>query len=144
MVAARRGSPLLLGVKTSKNLKVDFVDVEEHETVNDLSPDVKKIRTAQSRSFLDDGVPQPIEYILASDASAIIEHTKKVLYLEDDDIAHISDGDLHIHRLRRDDKMSSVRPLVTLEQELAQIQMVICLVSFAIGQLFSFHAKRNL
>lgn len=30
--------------------------------------------------------------------------------------------DLHIHRLRRDDQMSSVRPIQTLEQELAQIQ----------------------
>ena len=95
------------------------------ETVNHLvATDAPKIVKAQSRSFFtDDDTPHPIEYILASDASAIIEHTKKVLYLEDDDVAHISDGDLHIHRLRRDDKMSSVRPLVTLEQELAQIQM---------------------
>ncbi len=30
--------------------------------------------------------------------------------------------ELHIHRLRRDDAMSSVRPIQTLEQELAQIQ----------------------
>ncbi len=51
------------------------------------------MRRTQSRSFVqEDGMPQPIEYILASDASAIIEHTKKVLYLEDDDVAHISDG----------------------------------------------------
>jgi glutamine---fructose-6-phosphate transaminase (isomerizing) len=28
IVAARRGSPLLIGVKTARNLKVDFVDVE--------------------------------------------------------------------------------------------------------------------
>ena len=32
------------------------------------------------------------------------------------------DVDLHIHRLRRDDNMSSVRVIQTLEQELAQIQ----------------------
>ena len=31
MVAARRGSPLLIGVKTSKKLKLDFVDVVEEE-----------------------------------------------------------------------------------------------------------------
>lgn len=42
--------------------------------------------------------------------------------MEDDDIAHISEGDLHIHRMRRDDKMSGVRPIQTLESELAQIQ----------------------
>jgi glucosamine--fructose-6-phosphate aminotransferase (isomerizing) len=28
VVTARRGSPLLIGVKTDKKLKVDFVDVE--------------------------------------------------------------------------------------------------------------------
>ncbi|KAJ3032384.1 glutamine--fructose-6-phosphate transaminase (isomerizing) [Rhizophlyctis rosea] len=124
MVVARRGSPLLIGVKTEKKLKVDFVDVDEETTQEDLlRPDQPKIRRTQSRSFFGDGdAPLPIEYIIASDASAIIEHTKKVLYLEDDDIAHISDGDLHIHRLRRDDHMSSVRPIQTLEQELAQIQ----------------------
>ena len=49
----------------------------------------------------EDGLPQPIEFFIASDASAIVEHTKRVLYLEDDDIAHIAAGELHIHRLRR-------------------------------------------
>lgn len=37
-------------------------------------------------------MPQPIEFFVASDASAVIEHTKRVLYLEDDDIAHIAEG----------------------------------------------------
>lgn len=51
------------------------------------------LNRSQSRAFLsEDGMPQPIEYFLASDASAIVEHTKRVLYLEDDDIAHIADG----------------------------------------------------
>ncbi|KAJ3192709.1 glutamine--fructose-6-phosphate transaminase (isomerizing) [Irineochytrium annulatum] len=130
MVAARRGSPLLIGVNTTKKLKVDFVDVDlevPEQTAEEslMLPDQPKaIRRTQSRSFLgEDGLPTPIEYILASDASAIIEHTKKVLYLEDDDVAHIADGDLHIHRLRRDDNLSSMRTIQTLEQELAQIKM---------------------
>ena len=51
------------------------------------------LNRSQSRAFLsEDGMPQPIEYFLASDASAIVEHTKRVLYMEDDDIAHIADG----------------------------------------------------
>lgn len=33
-----------------------------------------------------------VEYFVASDASAIIEHTKEVLYLEDDDVAFVEDG----------------------------------------------------
>ncbi len=31
MVAARRGSPLLIGVKSNKKVKLDFVDVTEEE-----------------------------------------------------------------------------------------------------------------
>lgn len=80
------------------------------------------IRRTQSRAFLsDDGMPQPIEFFIASDASAVVEHTKRVLYLEDDDIAHIAEGELHIHRLRKDDGISSVRAIETLEIELAEI-----------------------
>ncbi|KNE57446.1 glutamine-fructose-6-phosphate transaminase (isomerizing) [Allomyces macrogynus ATCC 38327] len=132
LVATRRGSPLLIGVKTDKKLKVDFVDVEFGADAEKISEEADaylasdkthpKMRRTQSRAFLsDDGQPQPIEYYLASDASAIIEHTKRVLYLEDDDIAHISEGELHIHRLRRDDGVSSQRSIMTLEMELAQV-----------------------
>ncbi len=126
IVAARRGSPLLIGVKTDRKLKVDFVDVElaseeRSENLDSITcarlmrlaedghhggllsvPNVSgtgstssapKIHRSQSRAFLsEDGMPQPIEYFVASDASAVIEHTKRVLYLEDDDIAHIGDG----------------------------------------------------
>jgi len=129
MVAARRGSPLLVGVKTEKKLKVDFVDVQfgNGETIPEpesklSNSDVPKMHRSQSRAFLsEDGMPQPIEFFLASDPSAVIEHTKRVLYLEDDDIAHICEGELHIHRLRREDGMSSVRFIQTLELELAEI-----------------------
>ena len=31
----------------------------------------------------------PVEYFLASDASAVIEHTNRVIFLEDDDVVHI-------------------------------------------------------
>jgi len=129
-VAARRGSPLLIGVKTDRKLKVDFVDVELADTergeraislhaflqgllanmekvdeprngllsvpnglANHSVTSGPKIRRSQSRAFMsEDGMPQPIEYFVASDASAVIEHTKRVLYLEDDDIAHIAEG----------------------------------------------------
>jgi glucosamine--fructose-6-phosphate aminotransferase (isomerizing) len=84
------------------------------------------LHRSQSRAFLsEDGLPQPIEYFLASDAAAIVEHTKRVLYLEDDDIAHIADGELHIHRLRRDENgatpSATTRSIQTLEIELAEI-----------------------
>ncbi|CAD6889600.1 unnamed protein product [Tilletia controversa] len=146
VVITRRGSPLLIGVKTEKKLKVDFVDVELGPIVSEVNEESSLLPPAgglaapgpgslavpnannsnllrsQSRAFLsEDGLPQPIEYFIASDASAIIEHTKRVLYLEDDDIAHIAEGELHIHRLRRNDALSSMRSIETLEIELAEI-----------------------
>lgn len=77
---------------------------------------------------MEDGLPQPIEYFIASDAAAIVEHTKRVLYLEDDDIAHIARGELHIHRLRRREdpdqntaQLAATRTIETLEIEIAAI-----------------------
>ncbi|RKP06251.1 isomerising glucosamine-fructose-6-phosphate aminotransferase [Thamnocephalis sphaerospora] len=130
VVAARRGSPMLIGVKTSNKLKVDFVDVEftnpDSEIHDGLLPadaQLPKFARTQSRAFLSEtGMPQPIEFFIASDPSAIVEHTKRVLYLEDDDIAHICEGELRIHRLRRDDDDTpTVRSIHTLEMEIAEI-----------------------
>ncbi|KAJ5583858.1 hypothetical protein N7450_006522 [Penicillium hetheringtonii] len=86
------------------------------------SPDKSLLHRSQSRAFLsDDGIPQPAEFFLSSDPSAIVEHTKKVLYLEDDDIAHIHEGQLNIHRLTKDDGTSNVRTIQTIELELQEI-----------------------
>lgn len=141
VIAARKGSPLVVGVKTEKKMKVDFVDVEYSEdkplSAEEASqnvaakksstgllapPDKSLLHRSQSRAFLsDDGVPQPAEFFLSSDPSAIVEHTKKVLYLEDDDIAHIHEGQLNIHRLTKDDGTSNVRAIQTIELELQEI-----------------------
>ena len=142
VIAARKGSPLVVGVKTAKKMKVDFVDVEyndegaalpaEHASQNVAlkksnnllaPPDKNLLHRSQSRAFLsDDGTPQPAEFFLSSDPSAIVEHTKKVLYLEDDDIAHIHEGSLNIHRLKKDDgTTSNVRTIQTIEIELQEI-----------------------
>jgi len=141
VVAARKGSPLVVGVKTQKKMKVDFVDVEFNEegtalpaerasqnvalkkTNNLLAPpDKSLLHRSQSRAFLsEDGMPMPTEFFLSSDPAAIVEHTKKVLYLEDDDIAHIHEGSLNIHRLNKDDGTSNVRAIQTLEIQLQEI-----------------------
>lgn len=42
VVTARRGSPLLIGVKTDKKLKVDFVDVEFAGQDNDKKVDTRE------------------------------------------------------------------------------------------------------
>ncbi|KAF2222353.1 glucosamine-fructose-6-phosphate aminotransferase [Elsinoe ampelina] len=146
VIAARKGSPLVVGVRTARKMKVDFVDVEaadegvlpaEQASQNVAlkksqglgagllaPPDKSLLHRSQSRAFLsDDGVPMPTEFFLSSDPSAIIEHTKKVLYLEDDDIAHIHEGQLNIHRLSKETGTgtSNVRAIQTIEIELQEI-----------------------
>lgn len=145
-IAARKGSPLVIGVKTQRKMKVDFVDVEFGEEGkvlsaerasqnvavknNFLSPrshllaasDKSLLHRSVSRAFIsDDGMPMPTEFFLSSDPAAIVEHTKKVLYLEDDDIAHIHEGSLNIHRLRKDDGTSNIRAIQTLEIQLQEL-----------------------
>ena len=142
VIAARKGSPLVIGVRTQRKMKVDFVDVEYASEERPLPaeqaahnvaikkasasllapPDKSLLHRSQSRAFLsDDGTPIPTEFFLSSDPSSIVEHTKKVLYLEDDDIAHIHEGSLNIHRLNKDDGASNVRAIQTLEMELQEI-----------------------
>lgn len=151
VIAARKGSPLVIGVKTQRRMKVDFVDVEYDDENNPLpaetaaqnvalkkaassshgflspngllgSADKSLLHRSQSRAFMtDDGMPMPTEFFLSSDPSAIVEHTKKVMYLEDDDIAHIHEGSLNIHRLKKADGSSNVRAIQTLELELQEI-----------------------
>lgn len=144
LIATRQGSPLLIGVKTDKKLKTDFVDVEYAPHKNTSFPLASgkaksgsallsipgladrlggmDLRKSQSRAFLsDEGVPMPAEFYFASDASAIIEYTKQVLYLEDEDVAHVHDGEVHIHRLKHVQGSSSIRSIQTLEIELANI-----------------------
>ncbi|PVV01339.1 hypothetical protein BB560_004244 [Smittium megazygosporum] len=128
IVVFRRGSPLMIGIKTDKNLDIDFVDVEFSNDVeisdnkNDIVPDVSAKRAQNHLHSAIGGDNQSIEYFFSSDSSAIIEHTKKVLFLEENDIAHISaKGDLRIHHFQREEGMSSIRSIKTLEMELAEI-----------------------
>ncbi|KAI8869421.1 isomerising glucosamine-fructose-6-phosphate aminotransferase [Ramicandelaber brevisporus] len=139
LVAARRGSPLLVGIRAEKKFRNNFVDVESpDDDVNEeekgmFAEVIKKgelnaelanaaIQRHGVRSFLmDSEAPIPVEYFFASDASALIEHTRRVIFLEDEDIAHVAKGELRIHRLSRNDGLSSIRAIQTLELELAAI-----------------------
>ncbi|KAI8900357.1 hypothetical protein BC833DRAFT_582089 [Globomyces pollinis-pini] len=129
IVCVRQGSPLMIGIKSEKKIQVDFVDVNiEHAPFESdaslLGVENPTIRRTQSRSFLGKGGDiVPIEYFIASNTAAIVQHTKKVLYLEDDDLAHIAEGDLHIHRLKRNDQISSVRTIQTLQDEFAELRL---------------------
>lgn len=53
--------------------------------------------------------------------SAVIEHTNRVIFLEDDDVAAVMDGRLSIHRIKRTAGDYPARAIQTLQMELQQI-----------------------
>ena len=56
-----------------------------------------------------------------SNFSAVIEHTNQVIFLEDDDVAAVTQGCLTIHRVNRHVNDTPVREVITLQMELEQI-----------------------
>lgn len=78
-------------------------------------------RSSRTQLFAE-GLESDIEYYFASDASAIIEHTNRVIYLEDDDVASVVEGGLTLHRVKSSSKSNdTTRGIDKLELELQQI-----------------------
>ena len=94
LVATRRGSPLLVGIKRQElhpdmespigPAEITVVDSAAHVSAERVAA-VQRIHSVSDLTS-DAG---PVEYFYASDASAIIEHTKKIVFLEDDDVISI-------------------------------------------------------
>nr|XP_022906446.1 glutamine--fructose-6-phosphate aminotransferase [isomerizing] 2-like isoform X4 [Onthophagus taurus] len=142
-VATRRGSPLLVGIKTKNRLSTDYVPIlyskdepiskvyevieseESDNTHSDHRPhgrgDMPLLPRTESTSEFQPLEDNEVEYFFASDASAVIEHTNRVIYFEDDDVAAVKDGALSIHRLRRSLDDPHSREITTLKIELQQI-----------------------
>lgn len=128
-VATRRGSPLLVGIKTKTRLATDHipilygkVDTEAHAEHRPHGPrEVPLIPRSESTSEFMPLEDKEVEYFFASDASAVIEHTNRVIYLEDDDVAAVKDGALSIHRLKKSMDDSHAREITTVKMEIQQI-----------------------
>ncbi|XP_075894993.1 glutamine--fructose-6-phosphate aminotransferase [isomerizing] 1 [Nelusetta ayraudi] len=118
-VGTRRGSPLLMGVRSDHKLSTDHIPVLYRSTKDKKSCGALS-RTAQDTCLfpVDE---KAVEYYFASDASAVIEHTNRVIYLEDDDVAAVSEGRLSIHRIKRRAGDYPARAIQTLQMELQQI-----------------------
>ncbi|TYG72508.1 hypothetical protein ES288_D04G026400v1 [Gossypium darwinii] len=111
LIACKRGSPLLLGVK-------------------ELNDDVCNGSAFHDAKFLSKN-GNPKELFLSSDANAIIEHTKKVLVIEDGEVVHLKEGGVSILKFNNDkgrngDSLSArpasvQRALSILEMEVEQI-----------------------
>lgn len=180
VVATRRGSPLLVGIKTKMGLPTDYIPViqgrldirtkqkgtktlldgpKDGPEVVEIGEKIAKTKISSSKADSDTnelakeseeapkedstngaftrmhrspsttefsplGDRSPVEYFFASDASAIIEHTNRVIFLEDDDVACVNNGRLTIHRINRNkqrDNLSQTREITTLKLEIQQI-----------------------
>nr|WPA94605.1 glutamate fructose-6-phosphate aminotransferase [Cacopsylla chinensis] len=128
-VATRRGSPLLVGIKTKTRLATDHIPIlygkEEHglpdHRPHGRSEPLPMLPRNDSTSEFQPLEDKQVEYFFASDASAVIEHTNRVIFLEDDDVAAVKDGSLSIHRLRRSLDDPHGREITILKLEIQQI-----------------------
>ncbi|EPR79481.1 Glucosamine-fructose-6-phosphate aminotransferase [Spraguea lophii 42_110] len=147
IVAVRKSSPLLIGVKSDSKMRLNFLDVNFGTSKDDepasplMKPDALFIKPSPQSPYYEckdikEGVgtmslgtdkeelSSQLELFFSSDTSAIVEHTKKVIFLEDDDIVHVKNGNLMIHRpnsKEKDKGKSGIREVQTIETELAQI-----------------------
>ncbi|XP_078319825.1 glutamine--fructose-6-phosphate aminotransferase [isomerizing] 2-like isoform X10 [Crassostrea virginica] len=136
-VCTRRGSPLVIGVKSKAKLSTDHIPILYSKEPNlsekkggvDLATDSSDHRgfmnpslhhTDSTTEFHPIGNKE-VEYFFASDASAIIEHTNQVIFLEDDDVAAVQNGCLTIHRIKRTLDESTTREVTTIKMEIQQI-----------------------
>ena len=126
LVAAKRGSPLLLAIRDPA--QADAATAAGAAAA--AAAGQQQRSNSNSGSGGDGGVlatadshdrpamtqrPRPgkrrraeqIEFFLASDASAVIEHTKKVVVLEDDDCVHLAGGSYAVYRLQRSDAVGA-------------------------------------
>ncbi|CDQ97570.1 unnamed protein product, partial [Oncorhynchus mykiss] len=105
------------------------------EGVQDKNSHNRPDKPDNSTAVNSAGDGKAVEYYFASDASAIIEHTNKVIYLEDDDIAAVVGGKLSLHRLNSLAGENPVRAIQTLQMELQEImkgqRLIIGLIAVA-------------
>ncbi|KAM9516501.1 glutamine--fructose-6-phosphate aminotransferase [isomerizing] 1 isoform 4-T4 [Guaruba guarouba] len=118
-VGTRRGSPLLIGVRSEHKLSTDHIPIL-YRTGKDKKGGCNLSRV-DSTTCLFPVEEKAVEYYFASDASAVIEHTNRVIFLEDDDVAAVVDGRLSIHRIKRTAGDHPGRAVQTLQMELQQI-----------------------
>ncbi|XP_073848264.1 glutamine--fructose-6-phosphate aminotransferase [isomerizing] 2-like isoform X6 [Musca autumnalis] len=119
-VASRRGSPLLVGIKTKTRLATDHIPILYGKDDKKQQSEQVLPRSESTSEFLP-MEQKEVEYFFASDASAVIEHTNRVIYLEDDDVAAVRDGGLSIHRLKKSTDDPHAREITTLKMEIQQI-----------------------
>ena len=102
LVACKKGSPLILGVKKG---------ADGGEGAGSPMTPFSSLELREGR-----------EFFLSSDASAIVEHTRDCLVLNDDEMVHLNEGRYEIFNFIRDGGLVTVsKALEQLEMEVEQI-----------------------
>ena len=125
LVAAKRGSPLLMGISDDSGEVSCVIDgnlsdgAEEDVLLKKASGNKKRksmtggaaaapaadadtTTTTRITTTTTTTTNNPkVEFYFASDASAMVEHTKRVLVLEDDDVCHCHDGTYKIYKVEK-------------------------------------------
>lgn len=127
LVACKVGSPLVLGLKPVTREEIVVIK-SSLDSPADPALNRRPIGSTKpnGHSVVSDVISERshAEYFFSSDASAIIEHTDKVVYLEDYDMVHIAEnGYLQMFNLGDHAKnpISTNRSIATLNMELEQI-----------------------
>ena len=134
LAASRRGSPLLVGVKCEGELATNHIPIlfskaavagEPEFRSNILQSPLVRPEQQGEAEFQPLGASKNIEYFFASDASAVIEHTNQVIFLEDDDVAVVRQGRLTLHRVQKGGVNEPThREIQALIMEIQQIMKV--------------------
>ena len=122
-IATRRGSPMVVGIKSEFGVEADSIPVlcTKDELKKKRSDSFKKrnptLMRALSRAELNvetggDSGSDAVEFFFASDASAIIEHTNKVIFLG----------------IKPTNFLTLLRKLFQLSQDFKLYLMVLCLL----------------
>ena len=135
LIACKRGSPLVIGLKPA--MQEEFLSVESCGNLDQslaLLPKKRaRLTTTGAIKKMGSGIVElkngddegKREFFFSSDVSAIVEHTDKVVYMEDNDIAHVDDeGQLLVYNFDEYETKSILgnnRTIATIEMELQQI-----------------------
>ena len=112
LVAAKRGSPLLMGISDDSGEVSGVIegglsdggedDILHKKTIGGGSKKRKSMTGAAADTVTTTTAnSSKVEFYFASDASAMVEHTKRVLVLEDDDVCHCHDGTYKIYKVEK-------------------------------------------
>lgn len=144
LIACKVGSPLVMGMKPSNHeeeiavIRSSITDNapkstngSHHNGSHAANPNMIGATNGKAAPATTNGRDQPknatteMEYFLSSDASAIVEHTDKVVYFEDNDLVHIDQtGELtmfSVGNFETTRAIASNRAIATLDMELEQI-----------------------